>query len=61
MEWLALDARPQLKLIATAAAAETTVTPHCQVGDEVAWSITTVEETSASHAASFTFQRVEAD
>ena len=61
MQWLGLNRRPQLKLIATALAAEATVATHGQVSDEVAWRIATAEGAAAAYAASKMLYGAEAD
>ncbi len=61
MEWLALEARPELKLISTTTAAEATIATHRQVGDEVARRIAAAERAATSHAAPLAMERAEAD
>ena len=60
MKWLALNARPELKLISTATAAEATIATDRRVGDEVAWRIVTAKRAAATQAASLTLPCVEA-
>ena len=61
MEWLALEAGPELKLISATTAAKATIATHLQVGDEVARRIAAPERAATSHAASSAMERAESD